>query len=249
MTKMHRTLIFRQIEKKDELHQFLKLRYKNYLNSSMKNFLKINDFEIDLDIYDIHSKHFGLFLNNQPCGYLRLICPRWMIYNSHIFSIGKDFGFFNKDEHDKNTIMENDTPEFPFLQYMEVPKSIQLYFEEIKGTDIKLIEVSRLMLFEKRGLDKLRFMVECAIAYGFWVWCGYERVIINCDKNHSGFYFNYGFKEIKGSERYYINGRQKSSCILGLKFSKSQIPERLHKRLEYIAGEYKINQQISMELN
>ena len=75
--KNQKTYKFREIVDEDELEKFMRLRYETYFNSSMRNFLQINDEKIDIDIYDLHSRHFGLFCEEKPIGFIRVVIHQW----------------------------------------------------------------------------------------------------------------------------------------------------------------------------
>jgi len=71
---MQSYFVFRQAQSVDELRALLKLRYKVYRESRLQQFVPENECGIDLDGYDLRSRHFGLFKNNShPIGYMRVV--------------------------------------------------------------------------------------------------------------------------------------------------------------------------------
>ena len=53
---------FREIQGREEMLSWLKLRYTIYNSTRCAGFLSENELEIDVDSYDLQSKHYGLFV-------------------------------------------------------------------------------------------------------------------------------------------------------------------------------------------
>jgi hypothetical protein len=53
--------IFKEITDADEFEQFLKLRYKVFMNSRMKDFVNLNEYEIDIQEEDMQAWHLGMY--------------------------------------------------------------------------------------------------------------------------------------------------------------------------------------------
>lgn len=240
-------LTFREIVDRHELEKFMRLRYQSYANSSMHSFLQVNEYMIDIDVYDLHSKHYGLFYDYKPVGFVRIIVPKDEVYNDEVYSIGEKYGFFTPNRHGHSAFLKSDYPELPFISYLEVPNSVKMFYSQLKQKKSRLVEGSRLFLVDdKKGLVKAKFLIECTIVLCVLVYEGKNYAMINCDEGHKKFYGKYGFETINENERYYLNGRiENPSCLLSLSLSLSAIPTTFHKKLKLMAAEFKETNQIS----
>ncbi|MEP3570689.1 MAG: hypothetical protein ABJN28_11265, partial [Flavobacteriaceae bacterium] len=154
---------FRELHDEEELIKFMELRYNKYLNSPMKNFLNLNPHKIDIDIYDLQSRHFGLYCEDEPGGFLRVIYPKTEVYQEAVFNIGCRYNVFCANKHSLKNIENLEYPEFPFISYPEVPGPIRQFYDVYNAKNEKMVEVSRLVLFENaQGFGKAKFLTECA---------------------------------------------------------------------------------------
>lgn len=243
--KNRKTFKFREIEEKEELEKFMKLRYRTYFNCSMRNFLKTNDDQIDIDIYDLHSRHFGLFCNDEPAGFMRVVEHKDEIYNTKVYSIGRKYNIFNERDHSKNGLKKFYYPDFPFINHPKIPRSIKTFYDKLKKSGEGLAEASRLMLMGEKGLSKARFLIECGVVLYVLICVGQKHAVINCDQGHERFYRQYGFKTINESEEYHLRGRTTSSSHL---LSLSSIPENYHEKFEAMVDEFVKTKQMVREL-
>lgn len=207
---------FREIINENELEKFMHLRYKTYAESVNQDFIKKNNQELDIDIYDIHSKHFGLFYDNEPVGAIRLVHHKSEIFDERAYNIGLKNGVFAEDFHSKENILKYDYPDFPFISNKELPESIRDFYNNVNEKEF-ITEGSRLILVGKhKGLSLARFLVESTIAYS--VFCKEStHSILNCNSSHQRFYKQYGFENIDADKEYFLKGRvDKSSSVLSL---------------------------------
>ncbi len=241
-----KTYQFREIVDENELEKFMRLRYETYFNSAMRNFLQINDEKIDIDIYDLHSRHFGLFCEEKPIGFIRFITNKNELYNHKVFSIGLKYKKLKKEIHGEREIKKYEYSDFPFVSYSETPTSIKDYYSNLIEKKERIIEGSRLMLIgENKGLNKVQFFMECAVVLCVLINNREKYAIVNCDGNHKRFYTQFGFKTINNSETYYLRGRaKKSSHLLSLPLTLASIPKRYHTKFEEMAEEFKTTNQI-----
>jgi len=232
---------FREIESENELENIMHLRYERYLNSSKKEFIKLNEQKIDIDIYDLHSKHFGLFYKNDPVGSIRLVCHKSEIYDERAFNIGLRNGIFTEENHSHESIIQNDYPDFPFVSNAEVPNSVTNFYKNVSSQKNAILEGSRLLLTGKhKGLRLATFVIECAIVYSI-ICTGKKHAILNCDSSHERFYKRYGFETINNTETYYVKGRTTApSQVLSL----STIGQQYKDQFEQMASEYKSSNKI-----
>ena len=56
------TYYFRELQDQQEMLNWLRLRYTIYNSTRCAGFLKTNEEEIDVDHYDLKSRHYGLFV-------------------------------------------------------------------------------------------------------------------------------------------------------------------------------------------
>ena len=93
--KASTTYTFREITEADELEMAFRLRYEVYSSCRCSMFLNTNLNKIDIDSYDLHSKHFGLFIHeNELAGYFRVVLDKNEYYNPDVLEIGRKFHFF-----------------------------------------------------------------------------------------------------------------------------------------------------------
>ena len=69
--------VFREARNVYELKSLLELRYRGYLQSRCSSLIKKNPSGLDLDSYDLRSRHMGFFQlqgkESKPLGYMRLV--------------------------------------------------------------------------------------------------------------------------------------------------------------------------------
>jgi predicted GNAT family N-acyltransferase len=242
-----KTFTFREITEAAELENAFRLRYDVYSKGRYCPFLKQNDHLVDIDIYDLHSKHYGLFVgSNKMVGYLRVVLDRNEYYNSEVFEIGKEFGIFNHSEHSIENIKNLSIPEYPFLSYSGVPESVTKYYHSLKNKREQVAEASRLIIKEEyRGLRTSGFLIECAMVLFILICLGQKHAIISCGKDHAFFYERCGFRPFGDSQNYNPLGISSDTVCLSL----SSIPQSLLSKFEKIIAEFKITGKIQRTIN
>lgn len=236
---------FREITDQKKLEHFFHLRYAIYVNSRLKGFLKENAYNLDLDIYDLHALHYGLFSENEPIGYLRLVLHKRKHYNSDVLEIGQKYGIYSQTTHAKPAVLQSNYPDFPFLNYPHVPKAVKEYYEDAKNRRISFVEASRLIvLSDFRQSFTSKFLVKCAVTVFKILFMSSKEAVINCIKRHERFYAGYGFSAIANSEEAYVTG----STLTRILLSSTQIPKHLHSLFEEIAEEFTQTGKIIREM-
>lgn len=229
----------------------MELRYDKYLNSPMKNFLEINPHKIDIDIYDLKSRHFGLFCEDEPGGFLRIVYPKMELYQENVFNIGCRYNMFCPNKHSSKNIEHLEYPEFPFISYPKVPSSIRQFYDSLKAKNEKLVETSRLMLFQNvQGFNKAKFLTECALVIYMLSCIGSKHAVINCDTRHERFYQRYGFHKVDNKEEYHVKDRKsKASSLqvlsLAMSLKTSPVTKEYHEIIENMAEEFRNTDQIT----
>ena len=140
---------FRELNGEAELETFLKLRYETYVNSrSLRHFLTENEARIDMDVYDLHAKHFGLFQGVEPAGYIRVVAHKSQCYNPDVFAIGVRNQIFQSYIHREKELTKHPYPDFPFLSYDQIPQEVCKYYSSLSMQEKEsAIEGGRFMLF------------------------------------------------------------------------------------------------------
>jgi predicted GNAT family N-acyltransferase len=248
-----KTFTFREITDAAELEEAFRLRYEVYSRSKNHGFVKQTEARIDLEIFDLHSRHYGLYsVNNELAGYLRVVLDRKEYYNSSVFEVGEKIGLFSVQEHSEGCLKKSMSPDFPFLSYKELPACIRLYYQSIRNRNEGIAEAGRIIIKEEyRGIRTSAFMVECALVL-YMLYCqGSKHAVISCLKEHSLFYLRYGFQPMGDGQPYHPFGT--TSVILGLplatELSQSKIPLSFHARLEEMTAMFNITGQIQRIIN
>ena len=179
---------FREIQSPEEMMSWLKLRYTIYNSTRCAGFLSENDLEIDIDAYDLQSKHYGLFVEEADqqklIGGLRIIQNRPVLSSIRILK--------------KLNLMEfcQEKPEevLPSLSYF--PDDKETHFSPLLANNPLATEGSRLVLNkEYQSLRLAKFIISNAIilhmmAKDDWV------AFVSCNPLHARLYRSFGFAEV-----------------------------------------------------
>lgn len=239
---MSKKYTFREITEKNELEKLFRLRYQVYANSELAPFLKVNKYQIDIDIYDLHSRLYGIFCEDEIVAGVRAVIDKREYYNPRVYDIGSKYKFFNKEANSQEKLINRDYADFPFLSYQSIPKEIKLFYQN-QSKDKKVFMSSRCVIdANHRGLKTIQFLTEGIITIGNLL-CGENIGLAVTDVNlsHSRFYCRYGFSPIVGASQYTIN-RLTGICLamaLSINLSSSSIPEYLHPKFEVMLEEYR----------
>jgi predicted GNAT family N-acyltransferase len=244
---------FREITEAGELEAAFRLRYEVYAKCRLSPFLKPAYCGMDLDHYDLYSRHYGLFNEvDDLAGYFRVVLGWRESYQDHVsrfcndMGINLETGFFGK------VSSAFSLPEYPFLSYPELPAPVRSYFEELIRNNESLAEASRLIIKDEyRGMRTSAFLLECAVMLYLLLCIGRKHGVICCAEDHSRFYIRYGFKLV-GSQGAYLCNCNHPSLIMTLprasSLAASHIPASLHTHLENLANEFLINHKITRVL-
>jgi len=247
ISEMNKTLTFREITEPEELEKAFRFRYEEYLNSRCHVLIKQNQQNVDIDIYDLHSKHYGLYISNGlMIGYLRFVLDKKEYYNNAIFMIGKKYDLFNETEHSFESLKNNNRADYPFLSYPNLPESISSFYASLTDINDRVIEASRLIISENfRGLRNISFIVECAISIYVLDCKNYNYAVVDCVREHAVFYRRYGFELIEKNQNYNVLNLNRLVTCLYFPISMSSIPKTLHTRFEQMANEFSQTNKIS----
>lgn len=192
---------YREVHSEKELEALLHLRYETYRNSKLNGFCPENPHGMDLDAWDTHAVHFGLFQNEngreEPVGYMRIIQQEESPQASWVRQIAWRCSV---DWFD----MVSAGPKVPFPTMSYFPKAEEILGEAIKkGNDMgeKYCEASRFAF--RQGFRSLKLcigVIESAIAI-YFLEKGYNRAIVSCSDLHGKIYSKYGWEEVNGTKR------------------------------------------------
>ncbi|MFH1118895.1 MAG: hypothetical protein V1775_03675 [Bacteroidota bacterium] len=234
---------FREITEKAELEKAFRMRYKVYSKCRMQSFLKKNDYSIDIDHYDVHSRHYSLDCNDTNIGYLRVVLPKNEISQDSVLELAAKYELFD----DYQSYLTSDVAPYPFLKYKGVPSGYWNFYKNLILRNEKLAEASRLVLDpEYRTIRSSKFLIECAIVLYFLICDGIKHALISCFADHAAFYHHYGFEEIEKCNGYKLPGIDKAPSFLTL--SLSSIPVRNKSRFQNMANEFRTTGKIAMEI-
>jgi hypothetical protein len=203
---MEKIYTFKEVRDKETLKECFRFRYKIYAESLMRGFLKENADKIDIDYFDVHSRHYALLHNNNLAGYIRTVLPKDELINYEVLEIGEEFRLL----HEQKYVEQNSIAPFPFLSYNGVPKSHWDYFYKLERNKEKVVEASRLVLHpQHRTIKTSKFLTECAIVIYLSNYITQKHAVINCYVHHSLFFKCYGFKPIDETGGFMVNGVKK----------------------------------------
>jgi predicted GNAT family N-acyltransferase len=230
---------FREITEKEELEQFLRLRFDIYSGCRCRSILKNTGHPIDIDYYDVHSKHYAMTCGNKNAGYFRVVMPKEELTQQSIIEIAGKYSIFS----DYDRYLNSEAAPFPFLCYKEIPQSYWNFYKSMKRGNKNLAEASRLILIpDFRTIRTSRFLIECAIVLYLIICFGKIQAVLSCNVNHKSFYEYYGFKAI---------GEENGLSTYGfdsVAMSLVSLPDQHHLRLEEMTSEFKSNGKIEREL-
>lgn len=234
---------FREITSSKELEHFLKLRYHVYDSNENSVFLKKNIHSIDLECYDEHSKHYGLFCEGDTAGYLRIVLPKGEFVSNCTLELQN-----NLSQHISiPELKQQHSAPLPFLSYPKIPEALNDYYIRQQTLHRKIIEVGRFIVSPgHRTLKASRFIAECGIAIYTFIHKKYEEVIVNCSIDFAEFYYAYGLIPIVSSDGYYVHGL-KGIC-LSLQLNEASIPLRFRDLFQSMAEEFSKTNQITRTL-
>jgi predicted GNAT family N-acyltransferase len=243
---LNKTCTFREITETNELERAFRFRYEEYSRSRLCRFLKQNQSKLDIDIYDLHSRHFGLFNGyNEMIGCLRVVMDKRKFYNNYVFEVGQKFNFFSKTENSLEGMRNSETADYPFLSYPNVPPSLLSHYNSLKARNVELAEASRLIIKENfRGFRTSAFLIDCAMML-FIILCSEHRhAVIDCCKDHRLFYERYGFRPFGDVTEYNLYDMNLDFICLAL----SETPKNLPVRIEEMKSQYQETGKISRAL-
>lgn len=185
-----RYYILREAKNVTELESFLRHRYLAFKESKYGKMINDNPYNLDIDGYDLQSRHFGLFeysgKSSRVVGYVRLVQDKVGPQLKDVWQLSLRYPqLINNLDFDINM-------PFPSMKYLEDNSSVVGAYEKYG----KVVEASRLSMHPSvRTLSVASFVIQSitAITYtNFDVNAG----IVGCKLSHLGFYRKLGFRAI-----------------------------------------------------
>ena len=208
---MKTTFTFREITDADDLEQWLRLRYTLFANTHNRVFIHENRHRIDLDHFDTHARHFGIWEGRRKAGYVRLVYPQNRMVCQAAVTIMNGY-----------PIVEITTPThpaapYPFLSYPGIPDTYWSFYHQTQRRNEQLIEGSRLVVLpDYRGLKIVNWLFTCGLATCVMADPTFRYGVVNCNTPHLPFYASHGFAPIGGIPHYHSNGIVNVSMALRL---------------------------------
>ena len=237
------TYSFRELTGYSELLLAFRFRYEEYSGCRMSIFLKENPNRLDIDVYDLHSLHYGLFDQTEKLvGYFRVVLEKEALFQAKVLAIGLQTGIFVSEQpviHSNETATAAD---YPFLSYPNVPKSIKDKYHEMRISGQHFAEASRLIITGgHQGIRTSSFLIDCTLVLLRKICSGKSNAIISCHKDHSLFYKKLGF--IDFCENMVYHHGHLSTLILVMPYNFS--PTRLSPKFTTYITEYSLTNKIT----
>lgn len=223
---------FREMTRKEELLSCFLFRYKIYSESELKIFLKENTFKINIDCFDCHSKHYALLYDDSIIGYMRVILPKDDYTNQDVIEIGTMYNLLNKR---KNAYANMESP-FQLLSSKSSGKKHWQLISDPLNRNESSAGSSRFMLHpEHRTVSALKFLCECEVALHLLLCIAYKQGITCVRRQQAPFYEYYELNNYtQNSSKSYEN--------------EDSEPNNVHKNIEDIAEELRMNGRIEKEV-
>ena len=204
----------------ETLIRCFQLRYNEYSNINLGAFVEPNLHNLDIDNYDLYSRHWILTNKNRDIlGYGRIVTGKPTFFAEEIKSLAQRKGLKDFD------------PNFEFSNYTcaydNIPKTLKKNILKLER-EIKVVETSRLIIIDKsNALRYAIFLVESAIGQAL---IEADMIISSCLKNQVKLYERYGYGYLEGGESYDIKGTEFASMYLTKKMILEKHRARIHEK-------------------
>jgi predicted GNAT family N-acyltransferase len=244
--KASTTYSFREIIDADELEKAFRFRYEVYTSCSNIGFLKPNEKKIDIDIFDLHSKHYGIFTQDgEIVANIRVVLDKGEFQNDNVFKIARKLNLLYSSVDSNQEIKIFETCDYPFLSYSSVPSSVKSHYQKLRSNKIGFAEAGRLIIKEEyRGIRLSSLLLDCAMILFILICHENKYAVLCCDEHHRLFYEKYGFRPFGDGQQYDIYGTSKLSMYL----CPEVLPENLKTKFQGMSAEYKITGKITKTL-
>ncbi|HOP08381.1 MAG TPA: hypothetical protein PLF13_13965 [candidate division Zixibacteria bacterium] len=223
---------FREAVTPDQLEAVMRLRYRVYQNSRLARFIPANPHGFDLDCYDLHARHFGLYCGEdvEPVGYLRVVEEVDPGPVGHVLDLGRRVPELGRR-------LKETTPQpLPLMAYTPNVEVIERLLQEKRDRGEKVVEACRMAIDpDHRSLAAARHIFESSMSIYFFA-RGYHHMFACCDSSKKAFYRRYAVTPLAGiPEEDFAGIGVSSSCLIG---SASDVPTARRRRLESFARQW-----------
>lgn len=186
--------IYREAANAKELEILLRLRYRAFRDSQLKGFVVENETGLDLDCYDLRSRHFGLFHHAEnhtvAVGYHRVVSDEYGPHSQNIMTLASQ----SSEQYER--VCQTPAKPLPVMTYHPQAEILENNYNQLKSEGQKICEGSRLTLSEPfRSIELVRHIIGSAVTIFFDI-CRYDFGLVAMSPSHRRFYTPFGFTEI-----------------------------------------------------
>ncbi len=241
---MRQTYVFRKVEESEELRKIFALRYQIISKCHLAPFLEQNCEGIDIAPYDVNAIHYGLYLQEQLIGTIRVVKPHDKYTNPIVSSILLGH-YRNNIDQSSNT---DAIAPLPFLEYgADIPEHLQ-YYNSCKDRNIEIVEGGRFVILpEYRNIRVFKFFIESVFASCFILENKFTHAVATCTIDHAHFYRFYGFNVIGPEHGYVVNGTKLVTFSVPLG-TLLPIPGQFHEKFRQLAFTFSTTGQIECQI-
>lgn len=229
---MHSTYYeYRPVGNSEELLALLKLEHRVYCASRLAGFVDATETEFEIDEFDMHAWHLGLFRIDEE-GMSRIVGfhrPIWELdgpMRDEVLKIAK-----TKPHTLRRLQRPLDFP-LPFVQYWAGPNPMTHLYWDVRAHGGRVMEGTRMGIEEEERTLRLSVhIVESGLALGYFFF-GMAHVIAGVCSRHVPFYRRYGFEPAPGMEQKHIHGIPGTLLLGSWDTVPTHVKERLHNRAE-----------------
>jgi hypothetical protein len=190
-------LIFREVQNKEELLEHFKLRYKVYSSSRLKSAFRENDYNIDIDWFDIRARHFVLTYedgyNSRIIGCQRGVYPPGQYINENVKEIFDDLK--------KSLQIEYVSESYPCLSYLPASEQVAVrsFCDNKLSMGKSIGESSRFSVDPEFSSIRLAVWFARAVV-AVWIYAFDTDFGLNLTyKSQKRFYLKHGFRQLYGT--------------------------------------------------
>ncbi len=202
---------FREVTDTAGLEQLFRLRYRCFRGSKLAGLIANNDSELDIDSYDLRSRHFGLFECTGSGE--RLVGNHRHVYDCEQPAAEAIRALVAKQPELRDRVLAVPEHPYPVLSYWPDKEPIYALHREACARGETLIEASRLALDPSvESLAVVNFMFEATVAS--YQALGGTRALTVINSNRKRYYSRYGFTTASALPDRFIPSAQTEGSVL-----------------------------------
>ncbi len=225
---------FRAVRSHDEQVEVLRLRYRIYRGCHLHEVIPENAAQIDIDSWDLHSRHYGLFRNDGQgqtlIGTSRVVEDTTQVISPLMLGVLGEYPEF------RQSALRDARYPLPSFLWAPEPAHLWKLLNEWRAANENCVEASRIAIDKScRGLVYICHIFESIVAIHFFG-LGATRALGIAKLTFKAFYGRYGFTPIAGLERFpYLHCGKSGTCLAG---SPSTVPADVRSHLARLAANY-----------